>query len=81
MLAIALLGSQLHQSGAPERALAEPGAALVLGSVMGIGMVAITIARLMGRDIGLIRSDRAAMFALVFMIALKVAIARISFGV
>lgn len=76
VLAIALLGSQLHQSGAPERALAAPGASLVIGSLMGIAMVAIVIARLLGRDIGLIRSDRSAMFALVFMIAVKVAIAR-----
>lgn len=76
VLAIALLGSQLHSSGAPELALATPGLALVLGTVMGLGMVAIVIARLAGRNIGLIRSDRAAMFALVSMMAVKVAIAR-----
>jgi hypothetical protein len=77
LLAVALLGSQLHASGAPERALAYPGAGLVMGSVMGLAMVAIVIARLLGRNIGLIRSDRAAIFALVFMIAVKVAIARV----
>lgn len=76
VLAIALLGSQLHAIGAPELALARPGAALVLGTVMGLAMVAIVVARLLGRNIGLIRSDRAAMFSLVFMMAVKVAIAR-----
>ena len=76
VVAVALLGSQLHQSGAPELALAQPGAALVVGSLMGLAMVAIVVARLLGRNIGLIRSDRAAMFSLVFMLAIKVATAR-----
>jgi len=47
-----------------------------MGSVMGIAMLAIVVARLIGRNIGLIRSDRAAVFALLFMMAAKVAIAR-----
>lgn len=77
VLAVALLGSQFHASGAPERALAQGGALLVMGSVMGIAMVSIVVARLVGRNIGLIRSDRSAMFVLLFMIAVKVVIARI----
>ena len=77
VVAIALLASQLHQSGAPERALAAGGAALVMGSVMGVAMLAIVVARLLGWNIGLIRTDRAAMFALLFMIVVKIAIARI----
>lgn len=77
VLAVALLGSQLHQSGAPERALAEGGAVLIVPSLMGIAMVAIVIARLVGRNLGLIRSDRQAIFALVFMMAAKVAVARV----
>jgi hypothetical protein len=78
VLAIALVGSQLHQSGSPERALAQAGGALLMGTLMGLAMVAVVVARLLGRDIGLIRSDRAAMFALVFMVAVKVVIARVS---
>ena len=77
VLAVALLGSQLHSAGAPERALAQPGAALVVGSVMGLAMVAIVLARLVGRNIGLIRSDRQAIVSLVFMMAVKIAIARV----
>lgn len=77
VLAIALLGSQLHEGGAPERALAQGGAVLIVPSLMGLAMVAIVIARLLGRNIGVIRSDRQAMFSLVFMIAVKVAVARI----
>ena len=76
VLVVALLGSQLHQSGTPELALAQGGAALVMGSVMGIAMLATVVARLVGRNIGLIRSDRAAVFALLFMMAAKIAIAR-----
>lgn len=76
VLGVALVGLQLHQSGAPELALAHGGTALVMGSVMGIAMVAIVVARFIGRNIGLIRSDRAAVFALLFMIAAKVVIAR-----
>ena len=76
VLAVALLGSQLHASGAPERALAEPGTALVVGSVMGLTMVAIVVARLLGKNIGLIRSDRQAIASLLFMIVVKIAIAR-----
>jgi hypothetical protein len=77
VLAIALLGLQLHQTGAPERALAQGGAVLVMGSVMGIAMVAIVVARLLGRNIGFIRTDGIAMLALLFMIAVKVTVARI----
>jgi len=76
VLAVALLGSQLHASGAPERALAQPGAALILGSLMGLMMVAIVVARLLGRQLGLIRTDRQAVGALIVMMAAKVAIAR-----
>jgi len=76
VVGVALLGSQLHQSGTPELALAQGGAAVVMGSVMGLAMLAIVVARLIGRNIGLIRSDRAAVFALLFMMAAKVAIAR-----
>jgi hypothetical protein len=77
VLAIALLGSQLHATGTPERALAQGGAAVLVGSVIGLAMVAIVVARLLGRNIGLIQSDRQAMAALAFMIASKIAIARI----
>jgi hypothetical protein len=77
VLVIALLGSQLHAGGAPERALAQSGAAVLIGSLMGLMMVAIVIARLLGRDIALIRSDRQAVGALIFMMAIKVAIARL----
>ena len=77
VLAIALLGSQLHAIGAPELALARPGAALVLGTVMGLAMVAIVLARLFGKRLGLINSDRQAMFALVFMVAVTVVIGKI----
>jgi hypothetical protein len=77
VLAVALLGSQLHASGAPERALAQPGVALVVGSLMGLMMVTIVIARLLGRKLGLIRSDRQAIGALIFMITVKIAVARV----
>jgi hypothetical protein len=77
VLAVALLGSRLHATGTPERALAQGGAAVLVGSVIGLAMVAIVVARLIGRNIGLIRSDRQAMAALAFMIASKSAIARI----
>jgi hypothetical protein len=77
VLAIALLGSQLHATGTPERALAQGGAAVLVGSVIGLAMVALIGARLLGRSIGLIRSDRQAIGALIFMIVVKIAIARI----
>lgn len=77
VLAIALLGSQLHASGAPERALAENLPLLVVGSAFGLGMVAIVLARLFGKSIGLIHSDRSAIGALVFMMAVKIALARV----
>jgi len=77
LVAIALFASQLHQSGAPERALAAGGAALVAGSVIGVAMLAIVGTRLVGRDLGLIRTDRVAIFALLLMIAIKIVIARI----
>ena len=77
VVGLALLASQLHQSGAPERALAAGGVTLVIGSVIGIAILAIVVARLFGRNIGLIRSDRAAMFTVLFMVGVKIAIARI----
>lgn len=77
VLAIAVLGSQLHGTGAPERALAQGGGAVIVGSLFGLAMVAIVVARLLGRNIGLIRSDRQALGALVVMMAVKVAIARV----
>jgi hypothetical protein len=77
VLAVALVGAQLHATGAPERALADGGLALIVGSVMGLAMVAIVVARLLGRNIGLIRSDRQAIVSLVFMMAVKIAVARV----
>ncbi len=77
VLAVALLGSQLHAGGAPERALAGDLTLLIVGSVLGLAMVAIVLARLFGRSIGLIHSDRAAVGALIFMLAVKVALARV----
>jgi hypothetical protein len=77
VVVVALLGSQLHAGGAPERALSQPGVALVVGSLMGVMMLAIVIARLIGRNFGLIRSDRQAVGALIVMMASKIAIARL----
>ena len=77
VLAIAVLAFNLHASGAPERALATNVGVLVVGAALGLGMLAIVVARLIGRNIGLIHSDRSAIVALLMMIAVKVAIARI----
>jgi len=77
VIGIAVLASNLHSGGAPERALASGGAGLVAGVVLGIGMLAIVFARGFGKDIGLIRSDRAAIGALLVMIGVKIAIARL----
>ena len=79
--AVLLLGTviamNLHAGGAPERALAAGGLPLILGTVMGLGMLAIVVARLLGKNIGLIRSDRQAMGAMLLMIAVKIAVARV----
>ena len=77
VLVVALVGVGLHQFGAPERAFAAGGGTLIVGTLFGLSMLAIVGARLMGRDIGLIRSDIAAVGALLMMIFAKIAIARI----
>jgi hypothetical protein len=76
LIAVAVLASNMHAGGSPERAVAVGGAALVVGVVLGLGMVAIVLTRLFGRNIGLIRSDLAALLALLVMITVKIAIAR-----
>ena len=77
VLAVAVLALNFHSSGAPERALAAGGVTLVLGVVLGLGMLAIVVARLVGRDLGLIRSDLGAIVTLLVMVAAKIAIARV----
>ena len=77
VLGIAVLASNLHAGGAPERALASGGGGLVAGVVLGVAMLAIVAARLFGKNIGLIHTDRAAIGALLVMITVKIAIARL----
>lgn len=77
VLVVALLAFELHSWGAPERALAQPGIGLVLGAVMGTLMVVIVVARLLGRKVGLIRTDGQAIVAILTMSAVKIAIARL----
>ena len=77
LFATTVLAMQLHTGGAPERALATSIGVAAAGSVLGLGLVAIVVARLLGKNIGLITSDRAAMVAVLVMVAVKIAIARI----
>lgn len=77
VLVVAVLAFELHAWGAPERALAQPGIGLVLGAVMGTLMVVVVVARLLGRKVGLIRTDRQAIVAILTMSAVKIAIARL----
>ena len=77
VLTVAVLAmSWGHSGGVETRAFAENVGAGVLGSVLGLGMLAIVVARLFGRNVGLITSDRQAIGALLVMIAVKIAIAR-----
>ena len=82
ILGIALLAMEWGHSGGAERvAFAQNLWVGLAGSLLGLAMVAIVLARLFGKRIGLINSDRQAMFALVFMVAVKVVIARVFLAV
>ena len=76
VVVVAVLGVMLHSFGAPERAAAIGGWTPAVGVVLGVAMLAVVAARLLGRNIALLRSDMAAVAALIVMIAAKIAIAR-----
>ena len=78
VLAFALIAMSLgHASGVETRAWGQNIGVALVGSVFGLAMIAIVVARLIGRNIGLIRSDLEAIRALLVMIAVKVALARL----
>lgn len=78
VLAIAVLAMEWgHSRGAETIAFTQNVWVGVAGSASGLGMVAIVVARLFGKRIGLIKSDRQAIFALLFMITVKVVLARV----
>lgn len=77
LLTVTVLALNLHQSQAPERALAAGGTSLVLGSGLGLVILAIVLARLFAKNIPLIGSDRAALVAVIALVVTKIAIARV----
>lgn len=78
LLAVAVLAMELgHSRGAETVAFSQNLWVGIVGSVLGLGMVAMVVARLFGKPIGLIHSDRQAIFALLFMVTVKVVIARL----
>lgn len=78
LLAIAVLAIEIgHAGGVETRAWGQNVGAALAGSVLGIAMVAMVLARLFGKNVGLIRSDVGAVGALLFMVVIKVAIAQI----
>lgn len=77
LVAITVLAAQLHSTGSPERADAAGAGMTTVGVVLGTAIAAIVVARLFGKSLPLIASDRAAMVAVLVVVAAKIVIARV----
>lgn len=66
-----------HAGGVETRAWGQNAVVALAGSASGLAMVAIVLARLFGRNIGRIRSDVGAVGALLVMVGVKIALARL----
>lgn len=77
LVAIPVLAWQMHSLGAPERADAAGPVFTAAGVIFGAAIMVIVVARLFGKRLPGIASDRAAIVAVVGLIAIKVVIARV----
>lgn len=81
LLAIAVGAAQLHSLGAPERAEVAGQGVVAAGVLLGVGIMVILVARLFGKSLPFISSDRAAILAVICLVAVKVVIARVVLGI
>lgn len=78
VLAFAVIAMSVgHAGGVETRAWGQNAGVALAGSVFGLAMLSIVLARLFGKNIGLIRSDLGAVGALLVMVGVKVALARL----
>lgn len=77
VLGFAVLAMSIgHAGGVETRAWSQDPAVALAGSVLGIAMTVMVVARLLGKNVGLIRSDLGALGALLVMVGVKIALAR-----
>lgn len=77
LVAIPVIAWQMHSLGAPERADAAGPAFTAAGVILGAAILVIVAARLLGKRLPGIASDRSAIVAVIGLIAVKIAIARV----